>query len=72
MKMKEVVKELIEIMKNEMASTHRYAPCTGEPDPSEGCLDGTCNCKYVYQCTHSYQLEKKLNELLERLEGTEK
>jgi hypothetical protein len=69
--MKEVVKEVIEIMKEGLASTHRYPECGGDPDPAAGCLDGTGTCVYVYQCTHSYQLEKKLNELLEKL-GAEK
>jgi hypothetical protein len=55
-----------------MASTHRYAPCSGEPLPEYGCLDGTGTCSHVHQCTHSYQLEKKLNELLKKLEGAEK
>jgi hypothetical protein len=65
--MKEVVKELIEIIMEELASAHRYTDCGG--NPSEYCLEGVSTCESSYKCAHSYKLEKQFIELLKKIEG---
>jgi hypothetical protein len=62
---KRVIIELIDILKDSIASDHRYTEC-GE-DPQEDCLNGTCNCKYAGKCSYSYKLEKRFNELLVKI-----
>lgn len=66
---KEVLEELINILKDELASDHKYTDCGG--DMSVSCKNGTCNCSYALKCSGVYkkdkQLEKRFNELLKKL-----
>ena len=63
--MKEVLKEIIEILSEELASSHRYTECTCDPEPE--CLDGSCDCGWAWKCHASYKLEQRFDGLLNKL-----
>ena len=66
---KRIIIELIGILKDCLASAHRPPYCGGDPSEEEGCLNGTCGCSHVFECTNSYNFEKRFNELLDKLGG---
>ena len=63
--MKEVIQEIIEILKDELARDHRFTDCGCDPEP--WCLDGTGECRLAWKCTKSFKFEHRLNGLLEKL-----
>lgn len=63
-KIKEILKEILDIMKEKLASDHIYTEYT--TDYSDECKDSVCNC--AYRCSHSKELYERLSLFEEKLQ----
>lgn len=61
---KEIIKEMLCIMKEELASAHIYTDCDG--DYNDDCEKNLCSC--ACKCRHSKELYDKLSSLEQKLE----
>ena len=64
--MKDVLRDLIALVKEELAEYHVSTDCGGDPEPQ--CLSGSAKCKEAWRCSKSYRLAARLDDMAARLE----